>query len=91
MNANFPSINPPVFADDPNRCRIFERAHRMLRQDFSVADIEEVCLGINKNLNDPPLQPNLVREIIEGLASKTARQKVIGDLGFDISLEEGGY
>ena len=89
MNTNFPSINHEIFADDVNRRRILESAQRMLRQNCSTSDVEEVCLGVNKNLNYPPLQPYQVREIIESLISKSAREKVIADLGFDISLGDG--
>lgn len=89
MNTNFPSINHENIADDVNRRRIMENAQRMLKQNCSSSDVEEVCLGVNQNLNDPPLQPYKVREIIESLISKSTREKVIADLGFDISLNEG--
>ena len=89
MNTNFSPIILNPFADDVNRQRISENAERMLKQDHSVSDIEEVCLGINQNLNDPPLESYIVREIIEGLASKAVRKKIISNLGFEISLGEG--
>lgn len=89
MNTIFSPIASNTFADDVNRQRILENADRMLKQDHSASDIEEVCLGVNQNLNDPPLEPYIVREIIESLASRAARKKIIGDLGFDIDLNEG--
>lgn len=89
MNENFPGIYPNASGDDVNVQRILENARRMLRQDCSGPDIEDVCLGINQNLNDPPLEARLVREIIGSLTTSAARKKVIDDLGFDIDLNNG--
>lgn len=89
MNTNFSPMVLNTFANDVNRQRILENAERMLEQDYAVSDIEGVCLGVNQNLNDPPLESYIVREIIESLASRAARRRVIGDLGFDIDLNEG--
>lgn len=89
MNINYLPIVLNTFAYDVNRQRILENAERMLEQDCSVSDIEEVCLGVNQNLNDPPLESYIVREIIENLASRAARRRIICDLGFDIDLNEG--
>jgi RecA-family ATPase len=69
--------------------RILDNAKKMSEQDFSADDIENICLGINQNLNEPPLEVSTVQEIVKSIANKAARKKVAADLGFDFSLDQG--
>lgn len=64
-------------------------ARQLISDGNSTEQTKEICHRLNQDLNNPPLEPLSVDQIIESLTSKAAREKVIGDLGFDISLDEG--
>lgn len=64
-------------------------ATQLIFEGHRQAQVEVICQRLNEDLNSPPLHSEVVNTIIKNLISKTARQKVIGDLGFDISLDEG--
>ncbi len=64
-------------------------ATQLIFEGNDQAQVEDICQRLNKDLNNPPLHSEAVNTIIKNLISKTTRQKVIGDLGFDISLDEG--
>lgn len=64
-------------------------ATQLIFEGHCQAQVEVICQRLNEDLNSPPLHSEVVNTIIKNLISKPARQKVIGDLGFDISLDEG--
>lgn len=68
---------------------IVGHATQLIFEGHCQAQVEVICQRLNIDLNSPPLHSEVVNTIIKNLISKTARQKVIGDLGFDISLDEG--
>lgn len=68
---------------------IADYATQLIFDGNGVTQIEEICQRLNEDLNCPPLQSAIVNTIIKNLMSRTARQKAVNDLGFDISLHEG--
>lgn len=64
-------------------------ATQLIFEGNGQAQVEDICQRLNEDLNNPPLQPEAVNAIIKKLLPRTARQKVISNLGVDFSLNSG--
>jgi hypothetical protein len=64
-------------------------ATKLILEGSCQTQVELICQRLNEDLNDPPLQSEVVNAIIKNLITKSCRQKVISNLGFDIDLNEG--
>lgn len=68
---------------------ITNHAKKLIANGNSAEQVEEISMRLNEDLNNPPLKSDVVSRIVRSLISKASRQQAIGDLGLDISLNEG--
>lgn len=84
------STNALSFADQASQKELLANYARQLIIDGNSAEqVDDICQRLNQDLNNPPLQSAIVSEIINSFISRSARQKIISNLGLDIDLNRG--
>ena len=66
-----------------------ESIEKLLNANHAIDSIEKVCLGINKNVIEPPLEDRLIKQLVSISIKKNQTHEITQKLGFDLELNTG--